>query len=731
MTRRAPIVTFIPKDPDQLPEVVSEGLALLVALSHQGLLELIADKVRIRRQGGYAGIDAVIVLLLYFASGQNVGMRTLWKRVYPFRKRLCAIAGRKALPSISSVFRLLSAVTDELLRPVAPWLLSVGAGIDELLRHPCVQTYDRLGLPWHFFDYDPTVTVLQHRSLPVGEDLPDALRRSIALAAPGFSGRKRGDSQVSRAALQHAGSSCWLWAELSPGNGDAHEHLQCALDVVVDTCQRLNHPLERALFRMDGAYGHVPYYTDCRERGVPFLTRLNRLKLFDQDSIRTLLREGSWEMVASSLGGPVRGALELGLVTLPAGDGTKRKDGSDYEPLTVRVVVSRYPRTTEAEHGVVLEGWQYEMFAIDAPIASFSAADAVAAYFGRAGQENRFAQEDREASLDRIFSYHAPGQELASVVGLWVWNLRVIHGFSLAKPPDEAPIPTPHEVVHDTRTAFVPRIEETPVPTEPAPDSQTQDKGCVSPDGASAADAHEALAQGLRALDWPSLLASREGWRWMAHPPSLLCPDGRPLVLTTVSLDEGGLDYHALIFCRRKGECEDCTVRASCLSSARPLAGKHIKFSVPREPALQLKQQLQGVREAERKSTGTVPLPVQRKPVQRKPARRPTFEHTPLDGESGPRAVHIPLFLPARARHLWREAALELTIRVTVTEVPLRSSWPLLLAKNVADRQHRRKTWTENVQRYAIDPEVEVGITFAGRSTLATYLQSTPQRATA
>lgn len=33
--------------------------------------------------------------------------------------------------------------------------------------------------------------------------------------------------------------------------------------------------------------------------------------------------------------------------------------------MTERVVVSRYRRTSVAEHGVVLDGWQYELFVVD------------------------------------------------------------------------------------------------------------------------------------------------------------------------------------------------------------------------------------------------------------------------------------------------------------------------------------------------------------------------------
>lgn len=93
MARRALHVTFTKKDPAQLPDVVAEGVALLVTLVQRGLLESIAQKVRIRRQGGYAGIDAVIVLMLYFASGQDVGMRAVEARL-----PLSEAAGRRCGP---------------------------------------------------------------------------------------------------------------------------------------------------------------------------------------------------------------------------------------------------------------------------------------------------------------------------------------------------------------------------------------------------------------------------------------------------------------------------------------------------------------------------------------------------------------------------------------------------------------------------------------------------------
>ena len=66
-------------------------------------------------------------------------------------------------------------------------------------------------------------------------------------------------------------------------------------------------------------------------------------------------------------------------------------------------------------------------------------AEIVAGYYGRCAQENRFHQEDRELGLDRIFSYHLPGQQLATLVGLFVWNFYICRGMELAAPPQELP----------------------------------------------------------------------------------------------------------------------------------------------------------------------------------------------------------------------------------------------------------------------------------------------------
>ena len=466
MPRYRKTVTWTKRDTSRLPDWSAQGVALFADLERRGMLEQLSSKVQIRREGGFVGIDVLLLLLLFFASRCRVGIKTFWPDVRPHKLQLAALAGRKTLPSPASVSRALDAASKEALRPLYPWLLVDVVGADEVLRHPSVVTRDARGEAWHVFDFDGTRHVLRHRALPEGEDLPEGVRRSEDIAAAGYQGRKRGDVQIHRATLQHSGSGLWLLAMLAPGNGEHRRELEQALVTVVETCQALSHPLERALLRMDGEFGWVPDFTACRDHKVPFVTRLNRPELFDQPDVRQRLLEATWATVPDSGGGPRRSAADIGLVTVYAAKDTVRDDGTPYDPITVRVIVSRFEKDI-AQRGRVIEGWQYELFVLDADPVAWPAADGVAAYFGRTAQENRFGQEDKELILDRIFSYELAGQEFATMIGLMTWNLQIARGFELDRPPAELPEQQPAVAVIDARP--VPASTVVTHPPEPVP----------------------------------------------------------------------------------------------------------------------------------------------------------------------------------------------------------------------------------------------------------------------
>lgn len=758
MDRRRAEVTWKEADRERIPDDLAEGAALVLDLERRGVLEAIGERVRIRREGGYCGFDILLFLLLYFAVRQSLGLRKFWGLVRGCGHKLAALGRRRQLPSPASVSRALDSVEPELLRPASEWLLSAGAGIDAVLRHPSVQTYDARGEGWHVFDFDPTVTTLRHRALPEGDDLP-AARRRAKQASAGYAGRKRGDVQFRRGTLQHAGSGAWLQAMLHPGNGKSHLELAAALGVVVRTCERLGHPTVRALMRMDGEFGWVPYVDACRTRGVPCLTRLTRPELFEQAEVLRALREGTWHFVPDSRSGPRRSALDLGVVTVPPGVDTRRPDGTAYEPIAVRVVCSRYPRTEKAEHGRVIDGWQYELFVVDVAADALPAPAAVALYFGRSALENRFAQEDREEVLDRIFSYHLPGQEFAVAVGLFAWNLRLARGFELEPPPAVRPAQQPYVAEVDRREvtpAPSPPVAEPPgrepqveaqTPTEPAPGcgaesspagasmaagslaaAATADDGRASREPASAIGREDIVGE-LRRIDWSQALRNRRGWSWDAVTGHLRCAEGRDLVLTTVRKSEHSPGCTFVIFCRPTGGCTPCDARAGCLRSERPRSAKHAEIPVPMPIAAGLRLLLRAQRTAARQVAAKVDVPG-------KPSTRSTkrvarcFPIAPLSSPPAQLAVLPSLFLPALARRTLREAGTGLTVELRVNLPPPSQPRPRLVAASVADVQHRRMTWQQHFDRHSLPQDALVHVELAGGDALRRLLAAPPLRAT-
>lgn len=587
--------------------------------------------------------------------------RHIWP--WPCALQLCATSrfawiklriDRRAGPTPNSV-------EPELLREVAPWLLIEASGVEAVLRHPAAQVYDANGHGWHVFDIDPTVRTLRHRALPVGDDLPEAIRRSAETGAPGHAGRKRGDVQYRRFDVQHAGTGAFVHAHLHQGNGDSVVDLGLALPDVVDLVERLEHPLERTLQRLDGEFGNVPDFTALREHGLPFVTRLNRSKLYEDPEILARLRGATWYLVPDSGSGPMRGATDLGVLTLHPGERTKRADGSAYEPVSLRVVASRFPKEGKAQRGRILDDFQVELFVADVPADAWPAPEVVAMYYGRCGQENRFAQEDREVELDRIVSYHLPGQEFATVAGLFLMNVRIARGFELEPPPAVRPPPTLRRARVDDRL----------------PSGWPHDPVVTSI---------------LQALDWSALLANRPGWLWDAKAAALRCPDGGTLVLTTVRASA------SLIFCRSVGGCEDCSVRGTCLHSPRPSAAKHAEFSVPSDVADALRARLNLVR------GHTVPA----RPVA----------ICPIDVKAGLHAVIPPRLLPAAARHRFEAIFLHATLRVEVELPAPEPPRPRLVADDEAERQQRRLTWTVRTDRNALPEDAVVRLDVSGHPDL-------------
>ena len=88
------------------------------------------------------------------------------------------------------------------------------------------------------------------------------------------------------------------------------------------------------------------------------------------------------------------------------------------------------------------------------------------------------------------------------------------------------------------------------------------------------------------------------------------------------------------------------------------------------------------------------------------PPRRDT-KIQPVTGPPGHRRVVDALFLPARARQRFAETFQQATLHIVVA-LPTDTPAPRLIAVNVADRQRRRRTWKQRVDRYALPPGAKV-----------------------
>lgn len=657
-------------DTDRIPDDFIEPTVLLEHLRQTGKLSVIGDRIRIRRKGGFVGLDIVIILFVYFASGIHKGMRTVWEQgLKKVKVQIAAVADRRKLASPPATSRALSNVELSLIRGHTDWLLAECAEVDDVMLHPASATRDAVHAPWHVFDLDPKVLSLRHRALPEAEDLPEPVRLSERGAAPGFAGRKRGHMTLRRTTVMHAGAGVWLHAHLSPGNGDPREDLRLGLDAIVATRARLGADA-RALARMDGEFGNVPTIAACRAAGVPLLTRLNRPSLYEDPVLLARLATASWRPVLDSLSGPRRLAADLGEFELDAGETTRRVDGTRFDPVTVRLVASLYKSSGKGKGGRVIDGWRVELFVADLPVDAWPAEDCVSTYMARSSEENRFAQEDRELGLDRIVSYDLPGQELANVVGLFVWNLRVALGFQAERPPADVPAPRLRPAAAE--------VECPPSywPTDPR------------------------IARTLGKQDWDTLLASRPGWRW-SESGELLCPEGRPLYVTSVRSGSDDATVRGVIFRRLLGGCEDCAHRAGCYTTVRPRGSKHIELQLPTEDADLIANRLAAVREA--RKDRCVPQP-ERRPV----------------AAAGPR------FLPSEARKVHSDRFNQATLHVYAQIPPDPPPRPTLVAVDDRQIQRRRKTWEERLAWNALPDGADIRLRVQGSGALRTFVGQWP-----
>jgi hypothetical protein len=251
-----------PEPVPAIPPWFGEVTVIAQYLRHLGLLSMIEERVRFarRRFGQYDLIDFAVVLLGYAISGERT-LEEFYERVLPFANAFMALFGRDR----STLSRFLAALDQapvEALREVF---------LEDLLARPLEKEgqagglWDRQGIHWHVFDVDGTRQAARQRALPCTPDLPPAQRRLDKVCAPGYTGRKRGETIRTRTTVLQAHTHQWVGTfsgASGAGNGDYRGELRQAVKTISAYVKAQSLLLCQAVVRLDGQYGNGAIVAD-------------------------------------------------------------------------------------------------------------------------------------------------------------------------------------------------------------------------------------------------------------------------------------------------------------------------------------------------------------------------------------------------------------------------------------------------------------------------------------
>ena len=655
MTSQDLTVTARPQGSARLPDWAAEFALLVGYLDRTGLLAQLAERLRVPRQGGYSGLDIALFLLAFACWPKRRSIDKFSLDCMGFRSRLAAIGGRSAWPTASSVSRLLSVADRCDLDAFGAWVLGPGSGTETLVGHSLAQTRDTHGKSWCVLDFDPTVQALRQRSLPEGEHLPPARRRAARLCKPGYPGRKRGETQFSTNCLMSAGAGLWMQAGVEPGNSDIVRAINVAANTAAQTLALAGVAPAQSVMRIDGVAGFAGALEPLTRHGLHYLVRLREYQLFERDEITEHLHSATWQVVPDSRSGPQRQATEMGAWRLHPNE----RGDADVCP---RIVATRFAASEKHGAGVVIDGWQYELFGTSLDASAWPAAETVELYYGRCGLENRFAQQIAELGLGHVHSFTPAGQRLVTLISLWAWNLRTVLGMRLAGPLGEQPPQSPREIVNLPPEPTRPDAVRVPPPVAPAPKVRQAEPTTSEEKSKSA------------------MLARHPGWTWHDE---LRCPEGHGAQRHTRWIK--GCAY--AIFRPVYGLCSRCPSRSACSKSVHPQFQKEICMALaePRRPR--------------------PPAPPPKPKAERSPRWLP-----PPEAQPGTLQAIAAMLLPSAFRDRWRRHAepCEVDVRLPpLCVTPTPTDW---LATAPSYRQRRRLTWHDNLARFALAGRAAVRI---------------------
>lgn len=710
VTREIQIAPMSRKPPSsEVPASYTEAAVLYESLG-EAWIDNVSRTAIVNRKSGFQFPTMLLFLFAYFTSGASSMKKLCTSLQYPANRRLAEFAGLKKFPSQSSVSRLLKRVWHEQLDELVTWILVTShSATHALLKAPICASLDTLGGAWQLFDLDPSVTGLRQRRLPDDSSLPPAVRDSANFAAPGYAGRKRADVIVRRTLVQHVSSSLWVHSSIRQGGGGARETFQAGIDSVLECCDFAGFDPARCILRIDGEGSGVPYITAYQEAGLNYLVRCTHYSLLDEVNLNQLLAEGRW--FAVEMDGVPRHAIDLGECVLAPGASTMRIDNTPYEPVVSRVVLTRTcaDRQSDSTSGKVVDGFRYELFATGLEPAEWPAAEISNLYCQRSAIENRLATEDRDLGLDKVFSFDLAGQALVTVVGLLVWNLRVLLGFELAGPELKAEGVPPQRVRKARPVSF--SADELAPPYDAADCEQALDvdepQDVDSRDTGSEDD--ESRYGGAR--DDETSVEQRQDELARAIHDEIdrnIVPEKLP---TTMSWSEDGLmcsneirlplsgkrtlcGQHYAILKAPPRCCGDCPERSECSRSTKPAFRKEVLVVVPsaeriagllaERKSLELTARRVNSRETPQRTTQRQPQTVPSRPV-----------YEPPDG--GPLSIATSMLNPRELVHRFAEAIAQTALHVRVRPQPVAPARRRYTYRDARARRRRRHTWTERL----------------------------------
>lgn len=701
-------VNIAPRASAIVAEHLNMGVLALTRMRAAGVITKAEGWLPMVRRAGFTLPALLTFAVLFLSAGPKGGIRPFLeafdKRT---RSRLGALAGQRCIPTAASVSRALKGLKHADVRPFLDKLLAVSVGDVGILGHPSVCTFDAGGDPWHVVDIDPTIKAFRQRDLPEGPDMPPAVR--IAPGRPGYVGKKRGSLRIRAIPTMHGGSALWLAMQLIEEEGSLVPVIRALVRTSVDTMSAHGVGADRVIIRGDAEHGSAGAMKAIVDTGASVLVRIARYDLLDREQVAAHMANMQWLPVRQTESGILREAGELGVFHL-------KGDTNDAEEnvVKVRVVVTRFARTSKSRYGVVRGGFQYELFATTLDFSAWPAPDLVELYAERSALENRFAQEDREFGLGRTFSFSPAGQEWMWGIGLYLWNELICEGWKRNPPPAEKPTQQVRPTPAATEPSGAPRVDEFQPPTEPISETPAQVIRTTPP--MTPIEARAALAKIVQRA-FADVIAWG-GWQFEPSTGDFRCPTGRRLFASSVTPHPGKphrpRTTPRLAIRTEADACGGCSLRAGCYPTDRTSPSKQICRGITDGEHILVLQAFAALRT--RLPPPTSPPTSMARLCPPKP--NVAMYTPPAALVPGPWLFERPRFLPAAARRAVRDSARAATIELRVgrPERARQIKHPLL-AENAEDRAHRRRQFRAAAAAHQCDRHVRVNIASSTPST--------------